>query len=66
VCLYSKEGFRVKNMWKIWKHALGSYSEQDGYDPTNDNVVGIIRTFMITINLLCAVLIMTNIVIGWL
>ena len=56
----------MKKLWVIWKHALGSYSEQDGYDPTNDDIVGIIRTLMITINLLCAVLIMTNIVIGWL
>jgi hypothetical protein len=23
----------LNNFWTIWKHALGSYSEQDGYDP---------------------------------
>jgi len=55
----------VKKLWIIWKHALGSYSEQDGYDPTNDNTVGVIRTIMILINVLCAIMIMINIVHNW-
>jgi len=55
----------LSNFWTIWKHALGSYSEQDGYDPTNDDVVGIIRTTILLVNVLCAILIMANIIHNW-
>jgi N-acetylmuramoyl-L-alanine amidase len=44
----------VNKFWTIWKHALGSYSEQDGYDPTNDNIVGVIRSLILLVNVLCA------------
>ena len=56
----------MKNWWTIWKHALGSYSEQDGFDPTNDNSVAIIRTVIVGINILVGSLIGINIIIGWL
>ena len=55
----------VKGNWKIWKHALGSYSEEDGFDPANDNAVAVIRTAIISINLTCAILIMANVVHHW-
>ncbi len=55
----------MNNFWTIWKHALGSYSEQDGYDPTNDDVVGLIRTAILLVNVLCAILIMANIIHNW-
>ena len=55
----------MKRLWTIWKHALGSYSEQDGYDPRNDNVITFIRTFIVMSNLVCAYVIMINIVSKW-
>jgi hypothetical protein len=55
----------MKKYWGIWKHALGSYSEQDGYDPANDNIVAAIRTFIVGTNLLCAMMIMANVVRNW-
>ena len=55
----------MKGNWKIWKHALGSYSDEDGFDPANDNAVALIRTAIISINLICAVLIMANVVHHW-
>ena len=55
----------MKKLWVIWKHALGSYSEQDGYDPINDNTVGVIRTAMVLVNILCAIMIIANIVHHW-
>ena len=69
--LYKKGtcGFNInrymRRLWTIWKHALGSYSEEDGYDPKNDNVITIIRTFIVVSNLLCAYVIMINIVSKW-
>ena len=55
----------MKRLWTIWKHALGSYSEQDGYDPKNDNIITIIRTVIVMSNLVCAYVIMINIVSQW-
>ena len=55
----------MKRLWTIWKHALGSYSEQDGYDPKNDNIITIIRTFIVMSNLICAYVIMINIISKW-
>ena len=55
----------MKRLWTIWKHALGSYSEQDGFDPRNDNIIALIRTFIVMSNLVCAYVIMINIVSKW-
>jgi hypothetical protein len=56
----------VNKFWTIWKHALGSFDEEDGYDQTNENRISLIRTFIVLSNLLCVYLIMANIIIGWL
>lgn len=62
----TKDAWLVKaKVWIIWKHALGSYSEDDGFDPANDNAVATIRTAIVAINLSCAFLIMANIVHNW-
>ena len=52
-------------LWNIWKHALGSYSEEDGYDPSNDDTVAYIRTFIVGLNMLCGFMIIANIIVGW-
>jgi hypothetical protein len=56
----------MKRLWTIWKHALGSFDEEDGYDVQNEDRISLIRTFVVLSNLLCVYLIMINIVIGWL
>ena len=69
---YLKLGLQVKamarrnNIWEVWKHALGSYSEEDGYKPENDDIVAYIRTFIVGINVVCGIMIIINIVRGWL
>ena len=55
----------MKRFWVIWKQALGSYSEEDGFDPRNDNAIAFIRTGILFINLVCAILIMANIINNW-
>ena len=52
---------KVNKLWQVWKHALGSFSEQDGYEKKNDNAITYIRTFIVVTNLICAYLIMWNI-----
>jgi len=55
----------MKKLWTIWKHALGSFDEEDGYDATNENRISVIRTFIVITNIACAYLIMINIFMGW-
>jgi len=55
----------MKKLWTIWKHALGSFDEEDGYDATNENRISVIRTFIVVTNIVCAYLIMINIFVGW-
>lgn len=55
----------MRELWVIWKHALGSYSEQDGYDPTNDDIVGMIRTGILLVNIVCAFFIVANVIHNW-
>ena len=55
----------MKKLWMIWKHALGSFDEEDGYDPQNENRISVIRTFIVLSNLICVWLLMINILIQW-
>ena len=50
--------------WTIWKHALGTYSDEDVRD--HENAIACIRTGIVIFNLVTASLIMANIIIGWL
>tara|TARA_R100001369_G_scaffold72431_1_gene100487 strand:+ start:161 stop:331 length:171 start_codon:yes stop_codon:yes gene_type:complete len=55
----------MRNLWTIWKHALGSFDEEDGYDVKNEDYVGIIRTVILAINVVCALFIMANVINNW-
>jgi hypothetical protein len=54
----------MKRMWQIWKYALGSFNDEDTR-PVEDQIT-IIRTIILLVNLLCAVMIMANIIRSWL
>lgn len=53
-------------LWTVWKHALGSFDEEDGYDEANEDRISYIRTFIVISNLICVYLIGINIILGWL
>ena len=55
----------MKKIWIIWKHALGSFDIEDGYDAQNENRISVIRTFIVLSNLICVWLLMINILIQW-
>ena len=55
----------MKRFWIIWKHALGSFDEEDGYNKRNENAIAIIRSAFVITNLVCAIFIMANILKGW-
>tara|TARA_B100000497_G_C7295985_1_gene202032 strand:+ start:307 stop:474 length:168 start_codon:yes stop_codon:yes gene_type:complete len=55
----------MKQLWTIWKHAIGSFDEEDGYDAKNEDYVALIRTLLVLSNLTCAYVIIWNIVRSW-
>lgn len=55
----------MKSWWTIWKHALGAFDEEDGYDAAHENAIAVIRTLIVSINLICGILIMINILKDW-
>ncbi len=50
-------------LWTIWKYTIGSFSDEKTAE--YDNIVAIIRTIILGINLMCAFLIMANIIHNW-
>ena len=50
-------------VWTIWKYAIGSFSDEKTAE--YDDIVAILRTLIVIINVVCAFFIMTNIVHNW-
>ena len=53
----------MNKLWRIWKYAIGSFSDEQTKE--FDDVVAIARTFIVGINVLCAIMIMANIIKNW-
>ena len=53
----------MNKFWTIWKYAIGSVSDDKTDD--YDNHVAIIRTCVVTVNVVCAFFIMANIIHNW-
>lgn len=53
----------MKKYWTIWKYAIGSFS--DDKTAEYDNYVAIIRSLVVVINVVCACMIMANIIHNW-
>lgn len=50
-------------LWTVWKYAIGSFSDEQTEE--YDNSVALARTFIVGINVLCAMMIMANIIKNW-
>ena len=46
----------TKRVGIVLKHALGSFDEEDGYNRSNENAIGLIRLLIVLTNLMCAYL----------
>lgn len=55
----------MKRFWQVWKHALGSFDEEDGYNKRNENAIALVRTIIVGINLFVGIVIVINILKGW-
>lgn len=54
---------KLKFYWTAWKYAIGSFSDEQTAE--YDDIVALIRTIVVGLNLLCAIFIMTNILRNW-
>lgn len=53
----------MKKIWTIWKFAIGSFDDET--TERYDNHVAVIRTIVVLTNVVCALLIMANIIKNW-
>ena len=51
--------------FKIIKHALGSFTHEDGYEKELENKIAAVRAFIVGSNLICVWVIIANVFIGW-
>tara|TARA_B100001057_G_scaffold287979_1_gene288020 strand:+ start:805 stop:975 length:171 start_codon:yes stop_codon:yes gene_type:complete len=54
---------KLRKIWNTWKYAVGSFSDEQTEE--YDDVVAIVRTFIVGVNVICAFFIMANIIKGW-
>ena len=55
----------MRRLFKIIKHALGSFTYEDGYEKELENKIAAVRLFIVGSNLLCVWVIIANVFIGW-
>ncbi len=55
----------MKRFWIIWKHSLGSFNKDEGYNERNENAIALVRTIIVGINLFVGIVIVINIVHNW-
>jgi len=53
----------MKKVWTVWKYAIGSFSDEQTEE--YDNAVAVARSFIVGLNVLCAIMIIANIIKGW-
>jgi len=53
----------ISKMWKVWKYAIGSFSDEQTAE--YDDAVAVARTFIVLLNVVCACFIMANIIKNW-
>ena len=52
----------MRRAWEVWAKALGEKASEDS---RTSDLVAVVRTVIVMINVICAVFIMTNIAHNW-
>jgi len=55
----------MRRFYKVIKHALGSFNNEDGYEKELENKIAAVRIFLVGSNLLCVWVIIANVIRGW-
>lgn len=53
----------ISKVWKIWKYALGSFSDDKTED--YDNIVAVVRTIIVGVNFITCFFIMAGVLRHW-
>ena len=53
----------MKKLWTTWKYAVCSFSDE--HTEEYDDIVAIVRTFIVGLNVICALFIIANIIKNW-
>ena len=53
----------MKQVWTVWKHALGSFSDEQ--TAGTDDIICVVRSFVLLVNLTCGFMIIANIIHNW-
>ena len=56
----------MRRLYKVVKHALGSFGIEDGYGKKHEDEIAAVRIFIVGSNLVCVWVIIANIIKGWL
>ena len=61
--IMDKNEIKMRKTWTVWKYAVGSFSDERTKE--HDNIVAIIRTVIVGINVLTCLIIIANIIHNW-
>ena len=53
----------MKKIWTVWKFTIGSFSDERTRE--HDNIVAILRTIIVVVNVLTCIAIVANIIHNW-
>ena len=53
----------MKSAWEIWKHALGSFSDEQ--TKGKDDIICLVRSTILLINIVAGIMIIANIIHNW-
>ena len=53
----------MRKLWTVWKYAVGSFSDERTKE--HDNIVAMIRTIIVGINVITCLIIIANILHNW-
>lgn len=53
----------LNKIWNVWKYSIGSFSDEQTAE--YDNPVAVVRTIIVSVNVMCAMFIMINILRNW-
>ena len=61
--IMDKIKIEMRKLWTVWKFSIGSFSDERTKE--HDNIVAIIRTVIVGINVLTCLIIIANIIHNW-
>ena len=62
-CIFMDKDEIMKKVWTVWKFTIGSFSDERTKE--HDNIVAIVRTIIVAVNVITCLMIVANIIHNW-